>query len=161
MIRGHRVILDEALAGLYGVPTKRLNEQVTRNKDRFPDDFVFRLTKEEWHALRSHSATSKQGRGGRRYPPRAFTEHGTIMAANVLNSTIAVQASIQVVRAFVRLRQMLASQEEFAQKLDALERKYDDQFKVVFQALRQLMTPPEGKRQPIGFHPDKPKKKKR
>lgn len=155
------MILDETLAQLYGVPTKRLNEQVTRNRDRFPEDFVFRLTNEEWDALRSQIATSKRGRGGRRYPPRAFTEHGTMMAANVLNSKTAVQSSIQVVRAFVRLRQIVASHEELARKLVALERKYDKRFKVVFDALRQLMTPPEKESRPIGFQPDKPKKKKR
>ncbi len=153
------MILDETLAELYGVPTKRLNEQVTRNLDRFPGDFMFQLTREEWDALRSQSATSKSGRGGRRYPPRAFTEHGTVMAANILNSATAVQASIQVVRAFVRLREILASHEDLARKLNALERKYDDQFKVVFDAIRQLMTPPKGERRPIGFRPKHPEKK--
>ena len=160
LIRGQRVILDETLAQLYGVATKRLNEQVSRNADRFPDDFMFRLTREEWDILRSQSATSSEGHGGRRYPPRAFTEHGTVMAANVLNSKTAVQASIQVVRAFIRLRHILASHEELARKLAALERKYDKQFKVVFDALRQLMTPPEKKKRSIGFQPTGSKGKK-
>jgi hypothetical protein len=151
VVRGFRVILDEDLAKLYGVPTKRLNEQVTRNQDRFPEDFMFRLTQEEWRALRSQIATSEGGRGGRRYAPRAFTEHGAVMAANVLNSKTAVRASIQVVRAFVRLRQILATHEELARKLAALENRYDKQFKVVFDAIRQLMTPVEKERRPIGF----------
>ena len=140
LIRGRKVMLDANLAKLYGTSTKRFNEQIRRNGDRFPDDFMFRLSDEEWTALRSQTATSKKGRGGRRYPPFAFTEHGAIMAANVLNSPRAVQASIQVVRAFVRLRQMLASHKDLARKLDALEKKYDRQFKVVFDAIRQLMT---------------------
>lgn len=158
-VRGQRVILDDTLAELYGVPTKRLNEQVTRNEERFPDDFMFRLTNEEWQALRSQIATSKVGRGGRRNPPRAFTEHGTVMAANILNSPTAVQASIQVVRAFVQLRGILSSNKDLAQRLDALERKYDAQFKAVFDAVRQLMTPPVKERRPLGFRPAETKEK--
>lgn len=156
-VRGQRVILDDTLAALYGVSTKRLNEQVSRNEDRFPDDFMFGLTKEEWDALKSQFATAKPGRGGRRSPPRAFTEHGTVMAANVLNSPTAVRASIQVVRAFVLLRGMLASNNELAKRLDALERKYDAQFKAIFDAVRQLMAPPEKERKPIGFRPTESK----
>ncbi|MBX3178593.1 MAG: ORF6N domain-containing protein [Candidatus Hydrogenedentes bacterium] len=159
-VRGQRVLLDDTLATLYGVTTKRLNEQVSRNEDRFPDDFMIRLTWDEWESLRSQNATSKTGRGGRRYPPRAFTEHGTVMAANVLNSPTAVRASIQVVRAFVQFREMLASHKDLSRRLDTLERKYDAQFKAVFDAVRELMTPPVTERRPLGFRPPSPKKGK-
>ncbi len=143
-------MLDEDLAEIYGVTTKRLNEQVKRNKDRFPEDFMFRLTVEEFAALRSQFATSRWG--GRRYPPNAFTEHGAVMLASVLNSPIAVEASIQVVRAFVRLRELLTSHKELARKLADLERKYDQQFQVVFDAIRKLMEPPpEKEKRRIGF----------
>jgi hypothetical protein len=148
-------MLDSDLARLYGVTTTRLNEQVKRNLDRFPLDFMFQLTKEEWKSLISQIATSKRGRGGRRKLPYAFTEHGAVMAANVLNSPVAVRASIVVVRAFVRLRQLLVSHEELARKLEALEKKFekhDAQFKVVFDAIRQLMAPEKPPRQrQIGF----------
>ena len=116
LIRGQKVMIDTDLAELYGVPTFRLNEAVKRNRKRFPDDFMFQLTRNEFDALRSQFVISK-GRGGRRYLPYVFTEHGAIMAANVLNSDRAVQASVQVVRAFVRLRQILASNAELAGKL--------------------------------------------
>ena len=152
LIRGEKVMLDSDLAALYGVETKRLNEQVRRNLTRFPPDFMFQLTAQETESLRSQIATSKEGRGGRRYPPFAFTEYGALMLANVLNSERAAQASVQVVRAFVRLRQMLASNSELARKLEGLEKKYDHQFKVVFDAIRQLMSPVEPKRSEIGFH---------
>ena len=152
VIRGEKVILDADLAVLYGVSTTRLNEQVKRNSDRFPKDFAFRLTKGEFDNLISQSATSSSKHGGRRKLPLVFTEHGAIMAANVLNSERAIQASVAVVRAFVRLRQILASNAELARKLEDLERKYDRQFKIVFDAIRQLMTPPEPKRKQIGFH---------
>jgi len=146
-------MLDSDLAELYGTSTKRLNEQVSRNNDRFPIDFMFRLSLEEWDSLRSQNATSKPGRGGRRVPPFVFTEHGAIMAANVLNSPRAVHASIQVVRAFVRLRDLLTSNKELARRLDALEQKYDGQFRVVFDAIRKLMTPPPRPALPrMGFH---------
>ena len=152
-IRGHRVILDSDLADLYGVTTKRLNEQVTRNQDRFPDDFMLQLTKEEYEILRSHFATLKKGPGQhRKYMPYAFTEHGTIMLANILKSPTAVQASIQVVRAFIQMRQLLASQKGLMRKILDMENKYDDQFKVVFTAIRQLMEPPKAKpKHRIGF----------
>jgi len=155
ILRGQRVLLDSDLATLYGVTTTRLNEQVKRNLDRFPTDFMFRLTQEEWDALISQIATSKGGRGGRRKLPYAFTEHGAVMAANVLNSPVAVRASIVVVRVFVRLRQMLASHEDLARQLATLEKKFekhDSQFRVVFDAIRQLMAPPPAKRRNIGFH---------
>ncbi|MGH9874764.1 MAG: ORF6N domain-containing protein [Pyrinomonadaceae bacterium] len=153
LVRGEKVILDSALAALYGVSTMRLNERVSRNKRRFPSDFVFRLAKDEWKSLISQIAISKTGRGGRRTLPYVFTEHGAIMAANVLSSQQAVEVSVQVVRAFVRLRQILTSNLELARKLDQLEKKYDHQFKVVFQAIRQLMEPPPPKTKPIGFRP--------
>lgn len=154
LIRGEKVMLDKDLAKLYGVTTKRLNEQVKRNRERFPDDFMFQLTREEAESLRrsrSQIATLKRGQNIK-YLPYAFTEHGAIMAANVLNSERAVRASVAVVRAFIHLRQMLASNAELAKQLKELERKYDRQFKVVFDAIRQLMTPPEPKRKQIGFH---------
>jgi hypothetical protein len=152
-IRGERVLLDADLAMLYGVSTKRLNEQVRRNGRRFPRDFMFRLTAEEAHALRSQFATSKRGRGGRRNRPFAFTEHGAIMLASVLNSSVAIDASIQVVRAFVRLRRILVSHAELAGRVAALERQYDARFKVVFDAIRGLMAPPAGSTRRIGFRP--------
>jgi phage regulator Rha-like protein len=140
-IRGEKVMLDSDLAELYGVETRRLNEQVRRNLGRFPEDFMFQLTPEEWNSLRSQFATLKRGEH-RKYLPYAFAEHGALMLANVLNSERAAQTSVQVVRAFVRLRQMLSSNAELARKLAALENKYDAQFKVVFDAIRQLMSPP-------------------
>lgn len=149
-LRGEKVILDSELANLYGVETRSLVQAVKRNSERFPDDFMFQLTRNEFDALRSQFVISK-GRGGRRYLPYAFTEHGAIMAANVLNSDRAVQASVQVVRAFVRLRQILASNAELASTLEELEKKYDRQFKVIFDAIRELMTPPAPKRKEIGF----------
>ena len=150
LIRGEKVMLDRDLAELYGVETKRLNEQLRRNRDRFPPDFMFRLTPQEWESLRSQFATLKRGEH-RKYLPYAFTEHGALMLANVLKSERASRTSVQVVRAFVRLRQLLASNAGLARKLDSLEMKYDAQFKVVFDAIRQLMTPPEPKRKQIGF----------
>ncbi len=150
-IREHKVMVDSDLAALYGVTTKRLNEQVKRNNTRFPEDFMFQLTAEEVTALRSQFATSNRGRGGRRYLPYVFTEHGALMLANVLNSPVAVQASIQVVRAFVRLRGILATHKDLARKLEELEKKYDRQFAGVFDAIRQLMAPPKTKQKSIGF----------
>jgi hypothetical protein len=153
LVRGEKVILDSDLAGLYGVTTKRLNEQVKRNRGRFPEDFMFKLTsseKAEVVAICDHLKKLKFSA----VLPFAFTEHGAIMAANVLNSKGAVEASIQVVRTFIRLRQMLASNAELARKLSEIERKYDAHFKVVFDALRQLMTPQETQRRQIGFRKD-------
>ncbi len=156
-LRGQNVMLDADLADLYGVTTKRFNEQVKRNVRRFPGDFMFQLTQEEDANLRSQIATSSSAaHGGRRYLPFVFTEHGAIMAASVLDSPRAVQVSILVVRAFVRLRQMLQSNAALAKKIDALETKYDGQFEVVFQAIRELMTPPATSRKRIGFRPVKP-----
>ena len=150
LIRGEKVILDADLAALFGVENRALIQAVKRNSKRFPKDFVFQLTKDEFDALRSQIVISK-GRGGRRSFPYAFTEHGVIMAANVLNSDRAIAASVEVVRAFARLRQMVVSNAELSRRLDHLERRYDKQFKVLFDAIRQLMTPPEPPRKQIGF----------
>ena len=154
--RGKKIILDSDLAELYGVGVKRLNEQVKRNRRRFPSDFVFRLSAREATTLRSQIATSKNGRGGRRYLPYAFTEHGAIMAATVLNSKHATQMSVFVVRAFVRMREMLAASPQIAAKLAELEARleqHDANIEDIVRALRQLLTPTQrqGQRQKIGF----------
>jgi len=155
ILRGHRVLLDSELAGLYGVTTKRLNEQVKRNSERFPPDFMFQLTANEADSLRSLSATLKAGRGQhRKFPPYAFTEHGAIQAANVLNSPRAAEMGIYVVRAFVRLRELLASNTALARKLDELERKYrhhDQAITAILSAIRELTNPQPPKRRGIGF----------
>jgi hypothetical protein len=155
LIRGHRVILDSDLAELYEVEIKALIQAVKRNFVRFPDDFMFQLTAEENAHLRSQIVTLKTGRGEhRKYLPYAFTEQGVAMLSTVLRSDRAIHVNIEIMRAFVRLRQMLASNTELARKLAALERKYDAQFKVVFDAIKELMTPPEPKqKRPIGFGP--------
>jgi hypothetical protein len=153
-LRHQKVILDTDLAGLYGVPVKRFNEQVKRNQERFPADFMFQLTAEEQESLRSQIATSNKGRGGRRYLPHAFTEHGAIMAATVLNSKRAVQMSVFVVRAFVRLREMLATNQQLAAKIEELEDrlgKHDGTILELIQAIRRLMIPPRTPRRRIGF----------
>ena len=155
LIRERKVMLDSDLAELYSVPTRRLNEQVRRNRTRFPADFMFQLTKEELENWRSQIATSKPAaRMGLRRPPLAFTEHGILMLSSVLRSDRAVQVNIAIMRAFIRLREMLAGHKELARKLDAMERKYDAQFRVVFTELRKLLQPPPDKpRRPIGFQP--------
>ena len=177
LIRGEKVMLDADLAALYGVATRVLIQAVKRNAERFPPDFIFQLTKEEVDLLRSQSVTSKsasrldQGdseilrsqfviskigdpRGGRRYLPYAFTEQGVAMLSSVLHSPRAIAVNIEIMRTFIRLRRMLASHADLARKLEALEKKYDAQFKVVFDAIRQLMAPPAPKRRRIGFHRD-------
>ncbi len=151
LIRGHRVMLDADLASLYGVPTKRLNEQVRRNKRRFPADFMFQLTAEEVDRLRSQFATSKTGPGGRRYRPYVFTEQGVAMLSSMLHSERAIQVNIAIMRAFVPLRVMIGSNKTLARHLNELEKKYDSQFRVVFEAIRQLMAEPELKVKRIGF----------
>jgi hypothetical protein len=152
VLRGQKVIIDDTLADLYGVTTKRLNEQVKRNSDRFPPDFVFQLTVEEHASLRSRFATLNVGRGRhRKFRPYAFTEHGALMAASVLSSPSAIEMSLMVVRAFVRLRRMLQANAELACKLEELEKRYDAQFRVVFDAIRELMTPPAKQKRRIGF----------
>jgi phage regulator Rha-like protein len=152
-LRAEKVMIDRDLAVLYGVTPKRLNEQVKRNRRRFPDDFMFQLTAEESESLRSQFATLKTGRGQhRKYRPYAFTEHGAVMLASVLNSPTAVAASIQVVRAFVRLRAILATHKDLARKLAEMEKKYDMQFRAVFDVIRKLMEPPPSRpRRPMGF----------
>jgi len=152
LLRGQKVMVDADLATLYGVETRVLVQAVKRNIERFPEDFMFQLSKEEADFLRSQIVTLKKGRGQHsKYLPYAFTEQGVAMLSSVLRSRRAVQVNIEIMRAFIRLRQMLASHVELARKLDALEKKYDAQFKQVFEAIRQLMTPPEPKRRPIGF----------
>jgi hypothetical protein len=149
-IRGQKVMLDTDLADLYKIPTKALNQAVKRNKGRFPGDFMFQLTKEE----KAEVVTNCDHLQRLKFSPTlpfAFTEHGAVMLANVLNSRVAVQVSIQIVRAFIRLREAVATHKDLAQRLDQLEKKYDTQFKVVFDAIRQLMIPPEPKRRKIGF----------
>lgn len=156
-IRGQKVMLDADLAELYGVTTKRLNEQVKRNLDRFPSDFMFQLDDEEHAALRSQFATSNTGRGGRRYPPHAFTERGAIMAATVLNSTKAIEMSVFVVRAFIQLREMLSTHKDLAVKLEALERTiftHDQAIAGLINAIRELMRTPDTQGRPIGFTAD-------
>lgn len=152
-IRGHAVILDVHLAILYGVETRQLNQQIKRNPDRFPASFAFQVTADEWDRLRSQIVISK-GRGGRRYLPYAFTEHGVLMAANVLNSPKAIQASVSLVETFVKLRRMALSVEVLARKVAAMESRYDESFQAVFQAIRELMSPPEAPRKRIGFRAD-------
>lgn len=153
VIRAHKVMLSTDLATLYGVEARALVQAVKRNRDRFPLDFMFQLTKEEFANLKSQIVTSSWG-GLRRATPYAFTEQGVAMLSSVLHSRRAVRVNIEIMRAFVRLRQMLASNVEFARRLDALERKYDAQFKVVFGAIRGLMSSPASRRGPIGFRPD-------
>lgn len=150
LIRGYKVMLDSDLAALYGVETKVLVQAVKRNIARFPADFMFQLTNQEVAILRSQSVTSSQW-GGRRYPPYVFTEQGVAMLSSVLGSERAIEVNIQIMRAFVQLREMIASNKDLAKKLDELEKKYDSQFRIVFDAIRQLMTPPETKRKKIGF----------
>ena len=154
LVRGQRVMLDSDLAAIYGVTTKRLNEQLKRNRQRFPEDFAFQLTAEEFTNLRSQFATSSS-HGGKRKRPWAFTEHGAIMLASVLNSDIAIEASVRVVRAFVRLREIISANAELAAKFAQLERRldsHDDAIAQLFAAIRQLLTPPPEKKREIGFH---------
>jgi len=150
LIRGQKVMLDQDLASLYEVETKVLVQAVKRNFDRFPEDFLFQLSKQEFTDLKSQIVTSSWG--GRRTSPYAFTEHGVAMLSSVLKSKRAIQVNIEIVRAFVQLRQALASQDKLAEKLSGLERKYDRQFKVVFDAIREIMAPkPPPQRRRIGF----------
>jgi hypothetical protein len=155
LIRGQKVMLDSDLAKLYEVTTFNLNKAVKRNLDRFPEDFMFQLTKEEMESLRFQFGISKPGgRGGRRYLPFVFTEQGVAMLSSVLNSPRAIQVNIAIMRAFVRLREMLLSNEELNRKFSALERKlavHDAQFKIVFDELRKLIAAPERPRRAIGF----------
>lgn len=153
-VRQQKVLLDADLAGLYGVETKKLIRAIKRNLDRFPPDFMFQLNSNEFSILRSQFGTSKLW-GGRRYLPYAFTEQGVAMLSSVLRSPRAVSVNIEIMRAFVRLRQILSAHADLARKLVELEEKYDERFRIVFEAIRQLMMPPEEKREPIGFRPNK------
>jgi hypothetical protein len=146
-------MLDADLAALYNVPTKVLIQSVKRNQGRFPDDFMFRLTASETERLRSQIVTSNVGRGGRRYVPYAFTEQGVAMLSSVLRSPRAVQVNVTIMRTFVRLRRWLGANEALARRLEALEKRYDAQFKVVFDAIRELMMPPQTTHRAIGFRP--------
>jgi hypothetical protein len=159
-VRGRQVMLDEALARLYGVETKRLVEQVKRNMERFPSDFMFQLTAEEFAALRSQSATSKGARGGRRHAPYAFTEHGVAMLSSVLRSQRAVAVNIEIMRAFVEARRMARSHEQLEHRLDEHEREmgsklgeHEKCFTAIFQALRLLTAPPAKPNRRVGFAP--------
>ena len=154
LLRGEKVIVDADLAELYGVATRVLVQAVKRNPERFPEDFLFQLTAEEFAVLRSQFVSSR-GWGGRRYPPYAFTEQGVAMLSGVLRSPRAVQVNIEIMRALVKMRQMLASHAGLTKELLELEEKYDGQFAMVFEALRQLMAVPETKRKQIGFRQEK------
>ena len=152
LIRGQKVMLDSDLAALYEVETRALIQAVKRNISRFPPDFMFQLNFQDVAALRSQSVTLKKGRGEhRKYAPYAFTENGVAMLSSVLNSERAVQVNIAIMRVFVKLREMIASHKDLVRRLDNLERKYDSQFKIVFDAIRELMSPPEPKKKKIGF----------
>jgi len=168
LIRGQKVILDRDLARLYGVSTKALNQSVKRNVDRFPEDFMFQLTMDEAGSgsatlstkrLRSQSVTLKKPRGKHlKYRPFAFTEHGILMLSSVLKSERAVQVNIQIMRTFLRLRELVTSNAELVKRLGDLENTYDETFRAVFNAIRQLMSSPAPKRKPIGFIPKSLKK---
>jgi hypothetical protein len=149
-VRGHKIILDADLAALYDVSTKALNQAVKRNAERFPPAFMFQLTADELEAMRSQNVTASKRNV--RFAPYVFTEHGALMAANILNSPTAIRMSVEIINAFVRLRQMALSVEELARKVHSLERKYDGQFKTLFDAIRQLLAPPDPPRKRIGFH---------
>jgi len=154
LLRGQRVIFDSDLAELYGVPVKHLNQQIKRNARRFPPDFLFQLSQKEYENLRSQIVTSSSGHGGRRYLPLAFTEHGAVMAANVLNSARAIKMSIFVVRAFVRMREMFAANQQFLSKLSELEQRlesHDAEIQDLFDTIRQLTAPLPAKHSRIGF----------
>jgi hypothetical protein len=158
VVRGRQVMLDEDLADLYGVETKRLVEQVKRNLERFPDDFMFQLNSEEAAALRSQIATSNAGRGGRRYSPYVFTEQGVAMLSGVLRSGRAIAVNIEIMRAFVELRRVAGSFQELQKRLDQMEldigarlSEHDEQLRQIFEALRQLIAPPPRAKRPVGF----------
>lgn len=150
LLRGQKVMLDSDLAELYGVPTKALNQAVKRNKERFPDDFMFQLTPDEKTKVVTNCDRLKRLKFSSTLP-YVFTEHGAVMLASVLSSPVAVDVSIQIVKTFIRLRELLVSNKELAKKIEELEKKYDTQFKIVFDAIRQLMSAPEPKKKKIGF----------
>lgn len=152
-IRGKKVMLDENLAMLYGVETKQLKRQVRRNIERFPDDFMFQLTKDQFENLRCQFGTSRWG--GQRYLPYAFTENGVAMLSSVLNSKKAIQVNIQIMRTFTKIREMLATHKELRLKIEEMEKKYDSQFVTVFSAIKQLLSAPEKPVKKIGFIKEK------
>ncbi len=149
-IRGQKVMIDKDLATLYGVPTKVFNQAVKRNINRFPGDFMFRLTRDEFDNLRSQFVTSRWG--GQRYMPYVFTEQGVAMLSSVLNNERAIQVNIAIMRAFTKLREMISGHKDLKERIDQLERKYDGQFRVVFKALKALLEEPAKEENPIGFH---------
>ncbi len=152
LINGQKVMLDSDLSALYGVTTKRLNEQVRRNLKRFPADFIYQLSQEEFESLRSHFATLKSGRGKhRKYMPYVFTEQGIAMLSSVLNSDRAIDVNIQIMRTFVKLREMMSSHKDLSRKLAELEKKYDGQFQIVFEAIKQLIEVEEKPKRKIGY----------
>jgi phage regulator Rha-like protein len=150
LIRGMKVMMDRDLAELYDVETRTLVQAIKRNKQRFPPDFMFQLSKDEFDSLRSQIVISK-GRGGRRYPPYAFTEQGVAMLSSVLNSDRAIQVNILIMRAFTKLREMLPTHEDLKKKIDDMEKKYDQQFQIVFDAIKQLLETEETPKKKIGF----------
>ena len=154
LVHGKKVMLDRDLAVLYGVETKQLNRQVRRHIERFPEDFMFPLSRDEVNSLRRQSGTlEKSGRGMHsKYTMFAFTEHGILMLSSVLNSSRAIEVNIQIMRTFTKLREMLATHKNLKEKIEKMEKKYDQQFKVVFDALRELLTPDEKPAKKIGFH---------
>ena len=152
IIRNKKVMLDRNLAELYGVPTKALNQAVKRNIERFPEDFMFHLSPEEFKNWKSQTVTSNKEKMGIRRRPYAFTEHGILMLSSVLNSKQAVQVNIQIMRAFVKLRELMTTHKELKDKIDKMEEKYDYQFKVVFEAIKKLLEPPKKPKNKIGFH---------
>ena len=162
LIRGEKVMLDRDLAALYEVSTKVLNQAVKRNRDRFPKEFMFQFTDDELQSWiesknsRSQFVTLKRGKNIK-YHPYVFTEHGILMLSSVLKSKRAIQVNIEIMKTFVRLRQLLASNEQLSRKLQELEKKYDEQFKVVFDAIHQILIPPEKPKRPIGFSVEEPK----
>jgi hypothetical protein len=155
IIRDQKVMLDFHIAELYQVETKTLKRAVRRNKDRFPEDFCFELTQQEYTSLRYQLGTLKRGEHSK-YLPFAFTEQGIAMLSGILQSPRAVQVNIAIMRSFVRLRQVLAAHKDLVQKLEEMEKKYDKQFQIVFDAIRQILTPPEKPKRGIGFHVDEP-----
>ncbi len=157
ILRGQKVMLDRDLAELYSVETKIFNQAVRRNIERFPEDFMFQLTEREYASLRSQIVTLKRGQHSK-YLPYAFTEHGILMLSSVLNSPRAVQVNIQIMRMFVKLREMLASHANLKKKIEVMEKKYDGQFQIVFTAIKRLIDEPKKKKHPIGFHGNKNRK---
>ncbi len=151
LMRGEKVMLDSDLAELYGVPTMRLNEQFKRNRDRFPPDFAFQMTRQEFESLISQSAMSNTGRGGRRTPPWAFTEHGVAMLSSVLRSKKAVQVNISIIRTFVKLREVLATHKDLARKVE----QHDHQIAILFDRVQKILAPPNPPKHPIGYIPPK------